>query len=173
MKLSRKNRLVQVCVKTTLFFSALKIKSKRFSNNVDLVDYVFKVNTSLPRMFFYPLTPDQDKAEVLSLLELLQKRRIKNVLEIGTGFGGMAFIFSKVATKDAKLFTVDSGTNSLHRFFLKHLVGRKQRLFDVSLDSHKQKTFGFAESFFGGEPIERQWANIDDDEKKRKKRKKD
>lgn len=150
---TRKNRIVKACVKATLFFSAFVIRNKRFSNNKKLIDYVFKVNTFLPRLFFYPLTPDQDKAEVQSLLEKLEKRSLKNVLEVGTGFGGMTFLFSKLVAKNGKLFTVDSGTNELHRYFLQHLIVGK-KLLNVSLNSHNSKTLEIAENFFQGERID-------------------
>lgn len=136
-----------------MLFSAFVIRNKRFSSNKKLIDYVFKVNTFLPRIFFYPLTPDQDKAEVQALLEKLEKRPLKNVLEVGTGFGGMTFLFSKLTVKNGKVFTVDLGTNELHRYFLQHLaVGKK--LLTVSLDSHNSKTLEIAKNFFQGEPID-------------------
>ncbi len=155
MKLiTRKNITVKGFTKAMLSTSAYYIRKKSPKSTENLIDFTFNVNTSLPHIFFYPLTPDQDKAEVTKLLKLLANQEIKNVLEVGTGHGGMLYLFSQLAKDDAKLFSIDLYAEDLQHYFLKRIVGANQKVVTVSLDSHDEKTLDTAKVFFGGEPVD-------------------
>ena len=51
--------------------------------------------------------PSQISEEFCALLDILNAKRPKSVLEIGTNRGGTLYLFGRFATQDAKLVTVD------------------------------------------------------------------
>lgn len=71
----------------------------------DLNDY-FRIAYSSP------FRPGQISQEIKSLLNLLQEKRPKSILEIGTDKGGTLYLFSKVADPGAILASVDIKLNN-------------------------------------------------------------
>ncbi|HHE65658.1 MAG TPA: hypothetical protein ENL09_06510 [Bacteroidetes bacterium] len=71
-----------------------------FGSIEELVDFSFNWLNGLIR-------PWQIREEILELLKILSKRKPKVVLEIGTANGGTLFLFSRAASEDATLISVD------------------------------------------------------------------
>lgn len=65
-----------------------------------LVDFAFDHFNGLIR-------PGQGRSEILRLLEILDREKPKNILEVGTAQGGTLFLFSRVAHDNARLVSVD------------------------------------------------------------------
>jgi predicted O-methyltransferase YrrM len=53
------------------------------------------------------IRPYQSKTELAEMLRILEGRRIKAVLEIGTGFGGALFWWCRAAADDAVIISID------------------------------------------------------------------
>lgn len=93
------------------------------------------------------IVPYQVKSELLALLELLQERPPRTVVEIGTHRGGTLFLFARVAAPDACLVTVDlwggpfGGGYARERARLYRSFRRdRQRVELVRGDSHQTDT---------------------------------
>ena len=59
------------------------------------------------RYYRIKITPSQIRSEILDLLKVLSSRPPKTLMEIGTDKGGTLFLFSRVATPDALLISLD------------------------------------------------------------------
>jgi cephalosporin hydroxylase len=59
------------------------------------------------RYYRIKITPSQIRSEILDLLKLLSSHPPKTLMEIGTDKGGTLFLFSRVATPDALLISLD------------------------------------------------------------------
>ena len=108
------------------------------------------------------IAPNQKRAEILWLLELLAEKRPAVVLEIGTDRGGTLFLWTRVASSDALLITVD----------IRKLVGRLGRLSPFALvrtsfeqarqrieliddvDSQRDETVERIRRVLGGRPVD-------------------
>jgi len=54
-----------------------------------------------------PFPPGQNTEEILGLLHLIKEKKVKEIFEIGTSFGGTLYLFSKMAEKTAHIVTID------------------------------------------------------------------
>jgi len=77
----------------------LKTIRKNYTSE-SLVDYVFLKCEGI-------LRPLQIRYEILKLLQILKQRSPKIIIEIGTARGGTLFLFTKVASIDALLISID------------------------------------------------------------------
>lgn len=89
----------------------------------------------------------QIKKEISELLKVLARRRVQFMLEIGTASGGTLFFFSRVATPDALIISVDlpegdfgGGYSEAYIPFYESFVLPKQNLNLIRADSHRQST---------------------------------
>ncbi len=53
------------------------------------------------------IQPAQVKSEIAQVLKILEKEKPKYIMEIGTGNGGNLLLFSRVASDDAKIISLD------------------------------------------------------------------
>ncbi len=83
-------------------YFALKLfnSHNRPATSDELLNFVFKRASGT-------FKPYQVRSEVLALLRILNQARPNTILEIGTGVGGLLFLFSRVAHKDATIISVD------------------------------------------------------------------
>jgi len=82
---------------------------KRFRDSVrnidsiyDTLDFAFSFQA-----FGVSIEPLQVKYEIAKLLEIVAEFRPKVVLEIGTARGGTLFLFTRAASSDAMLISID------------------------------------------------------------------
>lgn len=134
------------------YFFTLKIQS---SKNLDkALDFIFKYS----RDYFRPI---QIKSEAIKLLELVKTKNPSVVMEIGTAFGGMLFLFSRVAREDATIISLDlPGGNfgagypwwkvSLYKAF----ASKGQNIHLVRSDSRSQETYKKVEEILNGRKID-------------------
>ena len=124
-----------------IFYTKFKIK-KLFKNYTinSLVDFTFSLNKS----FIKPL---QNRFEILKLLSILKKEKLKILLEIGTANGGNLFLFSKIADKNAIIVSIDlpqgpygGGYSKIKIPLFKSYTVLNQKLFLIRADSHKKST---------------------------------
>jgi predicted O-methyltransferase YrrM len=142
---------VAFLIKCGLKFSTAWFKNKRWSSFEELVDIAFKTYVKLPRflrVFCYPVKPDQNRAELVRLLGLLSKVEMKNILEIGSGNGGMTFLLSQIASPDARIVTLDNAITPVSSFHIKNLAKKGQRIFSEKLNSQDKSTLSLVSKFF-------------------------
>ena len=86
----------------------LKKRANSWQNMDDYLRLACGFLTSFPfKQFRWNIQPAQVQVEILTLLKILAKRKPKNILEIGTAWGGTLFLFAKVAGPQAKIVSVD------------------------------------------------------------------
>lgn len=103
----------------------------------------------------------QVKEEILQLLQLVSKIHPKRLLEIGTAAGGTLYLFTKIATPDALIISVDlpggqyGGGYPASRvpFYMSFAKGR-QRIELLRADSHDLQSLEHVRRVLGGEMID-------------------
>ena len=107
------------------------------------------------------IAPVQVREEIDELLRLVGSLKPHTVLEIGTASGGTLFLFTRVATDDAEVISIDlpegeSGEgypawkSRLFRSFA--LDGQKVRL--IRADSHSSETLNEIRNVLDGRPVD-------------------
>lgn len=93
------------------------------------------------------IMPLQVRSEILQLLNVIQSKPPKYVLEIGTSNGGTLFLLSRVATEDACMISIDlpfgaygGGYPAWKRPFYKSFAQKDQTIRLIRADSHEQVT---------------------------------
>lgn len=116
----------------------LRIKNfNQYHSLEELVDFTFDT------LF----RPSQSRNEILELLKILDKMRQKIVVEIGTAEGGTLFLFSRVASEDATLISIDLPRGRFGEGYpkwkiplYKSFVLSKQKICLIRADSHDRNT---------------------------------
>lgn len=138
----------------------LKQKANRCNSIKDFVDLAFSFLSTFP---FKQLSikPSQAKEEVMGLVTILAKNRPRFLLEIGTAGGGTLFLFTRVASPDAIIISIDlpSGRfgggypawkTPLYRSFIVH----KQKMHLIREDSHAPATLDTVERILEGQKLD-------------------
>jgi predicted O-methyltransferase YrrM len=103
-KILPKERLMEIAVKSSI--CKVKWKANRCNSLEDYVNLAFS-----PSKFFpYPwisISPTQVKEEITELLKILAKHKPQTILEIGTANGVTLFLFTMVASSDARIISID------------------------------------------------------------------
>jgi predicted O-methyltransferase YrrM len=123
-----------------LLFSFKQMRSGRDLDLYDLVNYAFTGGGGL-------IMPLQVRSEILQLLNIIQSKLPKYVLEIGTSNGGTLFLLSRVATEDACMISIDlplgaygGGYPAWKRPFYKSFAQKDQTIRLIRADSHEPAT---------------------------------
>ena len=136
-------------------YALLRIKAlDRYRALNRLVDFSFKDCAGLIR-------PAQVQSEVSEFLEVISRVKPKVILEIGTASGGTLFLFSRVASVDATMMSIDlpggrfgggypAWKTPLYRSFA--LPGQEIHL--IRADSHKADTLGQVKTILDGRGID-------------------
>jgi predicted O-methyltransferase YrrM len=119
----------------------------------DLVDFCFYGVCGLIR-------PLQIRSEILELLRILDRIKPDVLVEIGTYSGGTLFLLSHIASKDAKIISIDfpdvrfgGGYPWWKIPLLKTFTSAKQKLHLIRADSHKQETLAKVRSELGSKKV--------------------
>lgn len=144
------------CFKAACFPYALyKIRREGPAGSLDdLVDFTFGFCGGLIR-------PLQVKSEILELIKLLQPRKPKIVLEIGTASGGTLYLFSRIAAPDAKMVSIDlpggrfgGGYPGWKGRLYESFSLQDQAIYLVREDSHSRQTLDKITSILNGEKVD-------------------
>jgi predicted O-methyltransferase YrrM len=98
--------------------------------------------------------PVQVRAEITALLERISAERLERVLEIGSAFGGTAFLFARVASPDATIVLVDQVFGRGRRLAVRQLSRRGQRIVCLRADSQFPATAARVATHFRGAPVD-------------------
>jgi len=126
-----------------LFLPYALLKIKLLNRNCtlnELVDFAFN---DLARV----IKPFQVPSEISELLKIVDETKPKVILEIGTANGGTLFLFSRVASKDATIISIDlpggkfgGGYPKWREFLYKSFALPGQKMHLLRADSHKKET---------------------------------
>lgn len=117
----------------------------RITNYADIdIDNLFE-NIASGKLFF--IRTSQRKSEILELLRIMKELKPRVLLEIGTALGGTLYLFSKAASEDALIMSVDLPGGSFgggYPFWkipvYKYFGSRDQQVRLIRKDSHRLET---------------------------------
>ncbi|MCD6099196.1 MAG: class I SAM-dependent methyltransferase [Candidatus Marinimicrobia bacterium] len=125
-----------------------------FGSIEELVDFSFNC-------FYGLIRPAQIREEIIELLKILSKRKPKVVLEIGTAKGGTLFLFSRIASEDATLISVDlpggkfgGGYPEWKIPLYKAFALPTQDIHLIRADSHDPKTLEIVKEILNGRKVD-------------------
>lgn len=102
----------------------------------------------------------QSPREIEWLLEILRADPPRTVVEIGTQYGGTLFVWTRVATRDAVIATIDAGISVFGSYAPLALVCRAMALGDqrvetlFAADSHDPRTLDRLREALAGRPVD-------------------
>lgn len=117
----------------------IPLLKKKISECRDAEDYVnFALSFKIPPLL--TIRPSQIKEEITELLKLLIKIQPRVICEVGTGWGGTLFLFSRCCKQNAMLISIDlpeslGGSSGWRIPIYKSLVRPNQKLYLVRGDS--------------------------------------
>lgn len=133
----------------------LQTQAAQLKSNESAVDFVFNF-----RHFGIRFPPSQVREEITGFLNLLSQRPPSTMLEVGTNKGGTFFLFTRVATPDAFLLTMDlppaqsidypAWREPLYRAFARD----RQRIELLREDSHARPALEKMRSLLGGRDLD-------------------
>lgn len=119
-----------------------------------LVDITFKRYHNLLRAF-------QNQPEIAELLKLVQEMRPETVLEIGTASGGTLFLFSRAASENALILSIDlpggihgGGCPWWKTILFRSFASGKQKIELLRADSHSEDTVNSLKKLLDGKNID-------------------
>jgi predicted O-methyltransferase YrrM len=151
---------------TPLSIKLLKSKCNTCKNIVEYVDLTYDLHNALPSFLgrarvFLSIAPVQVRSELLYLLNILKEIRPRRILEIGTAKGGTLFCFTRVASEDAVIISVDlpggpfgGGYPSLRTPLYRLFALQNQQILLIRGDSHKMETLNKIKKILNGETLD-------------------
>ena len=144
-------------LKRGIHFLPCYLETKKMSPDLSVEFLVDKTLNSWGKI----IAPLQIRSEMITLLNFLKQKKPKVILEIGTAKGGTLFLFSRIASNDAKIISLDlphgefGGGYSIFKIPLyKSFAQDKQKIYLVREDSHKNKTLNKITSILGDNKID-------------------
>lgn len=123
----------------TAIIAARMKTAERKPNNFQ--DYFHLIQRTRGPFGTRSLTATQKENEMIRLLAIASKLRLKSVVEIGTGNGGTFYMLCKAAERDAILLTIDLQNDWKRAVLLRSCSKRGQRIHVIRGNSQEQKTF--------------------------------
>jgi predicted O-methyltransferase YrrM len=109
----------------------------------------------------WPISPLQIESELQSLLNILQKRNIRRMIEIGTAYGGTLFLFARVLSPDSTIISLDlpegmlgGGYKSFKSPFYMNFAEKNQHIHLLRNDSHSPLSLSEVKSILLGQKLD-------------------
>ena len=135
-------------------YATLKFNS--MSHWTTVLDYVFSDN--VVSLLIRPMQIQEEVAQLLGILDSIKPRII---LEIGTAHGGTLFLWTRIATEDALLISIDlpgglfgGGYPRLKAILYKRFAMSRQKIALLRADSHDLGTLKKVEQLIGDNGID-------------------
>ncbi len=153
-----KGRIILDCIDSVNFYLRLVyflagLKLKKLTTYCRTLDELYNLIDNFQYTLFkksrYKVTVKmhQKKEELIEFINEIKKNKPKIILEIGTSEGGTLFFFSKFASLDAKIITIDlpivrdyASYSPAKIPFYKLYRLRHQKIHFIRKDSHKSST---------------------------------
>ena len=140
--------------------SRLRSASSKCRSVESYVDLTLNGLLTLP--FLYAnIQPSQVRDEIVPLLKMLEKSRPRYLLEIGTARGGTLFLFTKVASPNATVISVDlpggefgSGYSVTKIGYYKSFATRNEKIHLLREDSHLPRTLNMVKNLLDGHGLD-------------------
>lgn len=145
-----------------LKFSMIKLRSAS-SRCESIESYVeLASNALLTLPFLYAnIQPSQVKSEIVALLKILAKSKPQYLLEIGTARGGTLYLFTKIASEDATIISVDlpggcfgSGYSGGKITYYKSFATRHEKIHLLRENSHLERTLNTVQNILSGHNLD-------------------
>lgn len=135
-------------------FYFILLKIKKFKTLVDSIDFIFEKSHN----YFQPI---QIKSEAISLLTLVKTKNPKIIMEIGTAFGGMLFLFARATQTNSLIISLDLPGGNFGAGYpwwkiplYKAFAYQSQKIFLLRVDSHSSNTLKTIENILQGKKID-------------------
>ncbi len=133
---------------------------KKLAANVNSIESAMKVAFDFSYIGM-SIRPSQVKQEIIELLSLVKGIEPKTILEIGTEGGGTLFLFTKMASTDAKIISIDlpegkfgGGYPAWKSGLFKSFASDSQIVHLIRADSHMPETLDDAKRILDGHPLD-------------------
>ena len=148
------NTLRQLRTDIALPFVYIMLRTKKFEMSKDLLDFACSGS-------FGAIKPSQVRPEIEKLLELLNDKKAKNGLEVGTNNGGTLFLFANTIRPGGMLVSVDlpgglygGGYSPVRIPFYQSFARRGSRINLIRADSHSPETLAKVKKATGGTKLD-------------------
>lgn len=130
------------------------LKRTKFNNLEELVSFTYNFGFGIIR-------PMQIEDEILEFLRIIKEKNCRVIIEIGTAKGGTLFLFSRVASSDATLISIDlpggkfGGGYQIFRILLyRNFRWGNQKIFLLRANSHDESTLEKVIKILNGRKID-------------------
>jgi predicted O-methyltransferase YrrM len=149
----------------SLIKPAIKKLTKESEKRHSIEDFVnlafnFKVGIRFKGIGLH-IRPLQVKEEILKLAETVMNLKPKFILEIGTANGGTLFLWTRIASEDAHIISIDlpgglfgGGYPKCKIPLYKSFSKEKQKIYLITKDSHNPQTLKEVERILDGERVD-------------------
>jgi len=100
------------------------------------------------------IAPNQNRGEILGLLEMLREMQPQRLCEIGSADGGTLFLLSRIAQPNARIFSIDLNNDATRTESFRLLVQPGQQLTCAQGDSHQQEIFQQFQRWLGKDKLD-------------------
>ncbi len=132
-----------------------RIRTFKLSGDLEqLINFAFSLGIG-------HIQPDQNRSEIRNLLSIVREKKPRYILEIGTAWGGTLFLFTKIASKDARVISVDKqnrqgrGGYPIWKIpFFKSFASPGQKIYLLPTDSHAKRTLEEVKNILNGNKLD-------------------
>jgi len=142
--------------------SILAKKARKCKTTKEYINLCSNIFCHIPlRYIGWPISPMQNESELQILFNILQKRSIRRMLEIGTARGGTLFLFTRMIDSSARIISLDlpkgkfgGGYEGFKIPFFSNFARKNQRICLVRADSHSSSSLSTIKSILKGQKID-------------------
>lgn len=124
------------------------------SLNRRVLDLSGWIDFACNELVFLEMSPIQVKGEISELLRILEKIKPNIIVEIGTWKGGSFFLFSRVASKNAMLISIDMPNSPGKISLIRAFQLPEQKFYFIRSDSHEVETWNNLNDILKGRKID-------------------